>query len=238
MGHQFKLDAFVMFGVLGFVFFYVVAQLNSRDKDGHRLTQIWRRYAQQHGDSVWAPGRFEWLLPWAAGDANAKLEGIRNGISFTVEITAYDPTHGGGKDTSFRAIPTWLPPESGIALSRGEVPSSWSGSHEPTLSRYQVGVYAHPPQLAEVFDDPAADAILRAFAKLPWNIYLTGWRSESHAKRYGDPAIIMVSMADWCDDPNQLDTTIEVVTRLCALQPNWARQPSLGSPSFGSPSRR
>jgi hypothetical protein len=202
---------------------YVGLRYSAREKDALRLAQVWREYAARHGYEVFAPGRFIWLSP-SEGEIYAKIEGVRNSVSFTAEITAYDPDEGGTKETSFRCTPTWLPNESGISITPRQPRSSWMFSTpQPALVRHRLNVYTHPAELASVFNSPHADKLLADFAKLPSGTDAVGWRKDSQAKLYDGGAIMFMSVDEWCDDAAQLDACIDVLTRLCSFAPNNPR---------------
>ena len=206
----------------GVVGLYLASCFLSREKDATRLATVWRAYAERAGDRVSVPGRYSFLLPQTT-QVHAKLEGTRHGVAFTAEITEWDPEEPGEKDTTFTSSPSWLPDNSGISITRGEPGGSWPfKTPEPTLRRHRLNVYASPPELASAFDTADGQKLLADFAKLPATCEAKGWRKNSHAKYHGAASIMFITLDEWCDDPDQLDAIIDVLTRLCTLNVNAA----------------
>ena len=204
--------------ILGVLLLHVLLSYLCREKDAVELAEAWRAYALKMGDQVTLPGRYSWLS-LRTSEVHAKLEGLRNGVPFEVEITSWDPEDGGKKDTTYTSRPTWLPDNAGVAITRSE-PSSGLlfKTPAPALRTQRLNVYVHPPELARVFDQPAAAKLLADFAKLPADCEAQGWRKDSQSKAQGGPSIMFIHQDYWCDDPDQLHAIIDVMTRLCSLK--------------------
>ena len=204
--------------LLGVALLHVLLSYWTREEDAIQLAEVWRSYALKMGDRVWVPGRFSWLS-FATSQVHAKLEGSRNGVPFEVEITEWDPEMPSDKTTTYTCRPTWLPENSGLAITRGEPSSGWTfKTPAPALRRHRLNVYVHPPELARVFHSPAADKLLADFAKLPADCEAQGWRKDSLAKYQDGPSILFIHQDYWCDDSDQLHAIIDVMTRLCSLK--------------------
>jgi hypothetical protein len=204
--------------LLGWALGYVLLSYWNREKDAVELAEVWREYALKMGDEVWVPGRYSWLS-LRTSTVHARLEGVRNGVPFEVEITRWDPEHVGEKDTTYTCRPTWLSDNAGFAITRSEPSSGWLfKTPAPALRTQRLNVYVHPPELARVFDQPAAKTLLADFAKLPADCEAQGWRKDSQSKAQGGPSIMFIHQDYWCDDSDQLHAIIDVMTRLCSLK--------------------
>jgi hypothetical protein len=193
----------------------------ARDKEAARIAPIWREYATRRGYGLWLPkrGLLGIRFPQRSIETEARLDGVREGVPFTAEISLYDPGEGSHKGTLFQCAPPWLPDNSGIAISRGAPPKgSWlSPMPNPSLVRRTLNVYVDPPELVTVFTNPAADEIFDDLARLPDWTQCSGWRKDSNGKRDLMGPILSIRARGWTDDPEVLDATIGVLTRICRL---------------------
>jgi hypothetical protein len=203
---------------LGWAVGYVLLSYWNRETDAVELAEVWRAYALKMGDQVMLPGRYSWLS-LRTSKVHAKLDGIRNGVPFEVEITRWDPEMPRDKTTTYTSRPTWLPDNGGVAITRSEPSSGWTfKTPVPALRTQRLNVYVHPPELVRVFEQPAAAKVLADFAKLPADCEAQGWRKDSQSKAQDGPSIMFIHQDYWCDDPDQLHAIIDVMTRLCALK--------------------
>jgi hypothetical protein len=210
----------VTFGLGGFGVFWIGISYWNLEKEGPRLAQAWRAYAAKHGDRVDVPGRFAFLSLINATEAarqvmHAKLKGVRHGVEFEADITSHAPEEVSEKGTSFHASPGWMPKGGGVTLTHGYVPKSMGvSSPPPTLERHGAYVFAEPPALAAVFQTEEGDRALLEFSKkLPPELEVTAFR---HGK---SRAVAMIVTFGWCDEEKELEDTIDVLTRICALSP-------------------